>query len=55
MHKVNSNTATYIQFDKEYIVICDRPQENWPISHLGMIAEIPVSKVVISITSFCLC
>ena len=37
------------------IVICDRPRENRPSSHLGMIVEIPVLKVVISITSFCSC
>ena len=35
--------------------ICDRPRENRPSSHLGMIVEIPVLKVVISITSFCSC
>ena len=34
---------------------CDRPRENRPISHLGMIVGIPVLKVVISITSFCSC
>ena len=34
---------------------CDRPRENRPSSHLGMIVEIPVLKVVISITSFCSC
>ena len=33
--------------------ICDRPRENRPSSHLRMIVEIPVLKVVISITSFC--
>ena len=27
---------------------CDRPRENRPSSHLGMIVEIPVLKVVIS-------
>ena len=32
--------------------ICDRPRENRPSSHLGMIVEIPILKVVISITSF---
>ena len=33
--------------------ICDRPRENWPSSHLGMIVEIPILKVVIfSIASF---
>ena len=32
--------------------ICDRPWENRPSSHLGMIVEIPILKVVISITSF---
>ena len=31
------------------------PRENRPSSHLGMIVEIPVLKVVISITSFCSC
>ena len=35
--------------------ICDRPQENRPSLHLGMIVEIPILKVVISITSFCSC
>ena len=35
--------------------ICDCPQENWPSLHLEMIVEIPVLKVLISITSFCLC
>ena len=35
--------------------ICDRPRENQPSSHLGMIVEIPVLKFVISITSFCSC
>ena len=35
--------------------ICDRPRENRPSSHLGMIVEIPVLKVVISIASFCSC
>ena len=35
--------------------ICDRPRENRPSSHLGMIVEIPILKVVISITSFCSC
>ena len=35
------------------IIICDRPRENRPSSHLGMIVEIPVLKVVNSITSFC--
>ena len=34
------------------IDICDRPWENRPSSHLGMIVEIPVLKVVISIPSF---
>ena len=36
-------------------IICDRPRENRPSSHLGMIVEIPILKVLISITSFCLC
>ena len=35
-----------------YLFICDRPWENRPSSHLGMIVEIPVLKIVISITSF---
>ena len=34
---------------------CDRPRENRPSLHLGMIVEIPVLKVLISITSFCSC
>ena len=34
---------------------CDRPQENLPSLHLGLIVEIPVLKVVISITTFCSC
>ena len=35
-----------------YMSICDRPWENRPSSHLGMIMEIPVLKAVISITRF---
>ena len=35
--------------------ICDRPRENWPSSHLGMIVEIPILKVVINITGFSSC
>ena len=31
------------------VCVCDRPQENWPSSHLGMILEIPI---LISITTF---
>ena len=42
--------VTFVQLD-----ICDRPRENRPSSHLGMIVEISVLKVVISITSFCSC
>ena len=38
-----------------FCTICDRPQENRPSSHLGMIVEIPVLKIIISITSFCSC
>ena len=34
---------------------CDRPWENQPSLHLGMIVEIHVLRFVISITSFCLC
>ena len=41
------------QTNRSYI--CDRPRENRPSSHLGMIVEIPVLKVVNSITSFCSC
>ena len=40
---------------KRYIANCDRPRENRPSSHLEMIVEIPVLKIVISITSFCSC
>ena len=36
-------------------IICDRPRENRPSSHLVLIVEIPVLKVLISITSFCSC
>ena len=36
-------------------IICDRPRENRLSLHLGMIVKIPILKVVISITSFCLC
>ena len=39
----------------QVMIICDHPWENQPSSHLGMIVEIPVLKVVISITSFCSC
>ena len=35
--------------------ICDRPRENRPSSHLVLIVEIPVLKVLISITSLCSC
>ena len=35
------------------VIICDHPQENRPSSHLGMIVEIPVLKVLISVTRFC--
>ena len=38
-----------------YGIICDRPRENRPSSHLVLIVEIPVLKVLISITSFCWC
>ena len=34
---------------------CDPPWENRPSSHLVMIVEIPVLKVVFSVTSFSLC
>ena len=37
------------------LLICDRPRENRPSSHLVLIVEIPVLKVLISITSFCSC
>ena len=41
----------------QYFILCDHPGENWPSSHvhLVMIVKIPVLKVVISVTSFCLC
>ena len=35
--------------------ICDRPRENRPSSHLVLIVEIPVLKVLTSITSFYSC
>ena len=46
--------ALYIINKTEHF-ICDRPQENRPSSHLVLIVEIPVLKVLISITSFCSC
>ena len=33
--------------------ICDYPWENQPSSHLVMIVEIPVLKILIGVTSFC--
>ena len=38
-----------------WLVICDLPRENRPSLHLVMIVEIPVSKFLIGITSFCSC
>ena len=50
--------SAIIQWEKMWVSgldICDRPRENRPSSHLGMIVEIRVLKIVISITSFCSC
>ena len=33
----------------------NRPQENRPSSHLVMIVEIPILKILIGVTSFCSC
>ena len=35
--------------------ICNHPRENRPSSHLVMIVEIPVLKVLVSVTSFYSC
>ena len=40
----------YLHMQEKYFYsyICDRPRENRPSSHLGMIVEIPVLKIVIT-------
>ena len=35
--------------------ICDSPRENWPSSHLVMIVDIPVLKILIGVSSFWSC
>ena len=38
-----------------FYTICDLPRENRPSSHLVMIVEIPILKILIGLTSFCSC
>ena len=48
-------TSQFLTYTIIVHAICDRPRENRPSSHMVMIAEIPVLKVLISVTSFCSC